>query len=87
MTLKDLIEIFISSDLKEMEIPTGNPNNTSVILYRYLKRRREKLNDFKHFVSIQKRPKSLLLQKHEFSLENTIVTLKDGTKVPLKEVI
>ena len=90
MTLKDLIETFISSDLKEMEILTENPNSTSVILYRYLKRRREFLGDFVHFISIKKKAKSLLLQKYEISseLENEVmVTLKNGTKVPLKEVI
>lgn len=87
MDIKDCAEKFLQNDWEEVEIPTKNPESSSVILWRYLKERREKLNDYNDRISIRKTKKSLVLRKCNDMVDESIVTLKDGTKVPLRDLL
>ena len=87
MNIRECTEKFLNGPLKEMEIPTDNPESSRVILWKYLKKRRERLKEFNERVSISKKEKSIVLKKYKEMTEEAIVTLKDGSKAFLKDVI
>ena len=87
MDIRECAEAFLQTEGDEIEIPTKNPESSSVILWRYLKERRERLNDYNDRICISKTKNSLILRRCKDLADEAIVTLKDGTKVPLRDLI
>ena len=86
MDIRDCVEKFILNPWNEIEIPTENPESSRVILWRYLKQRREAVKDFSSRISIAKKEKSIVLRKYKDLADESIVTLKDGSKVSLSSL-
>ena len=87
MDIRECTERFITSQWKKMEIPTDNPESSRVILWKYLKKRRERLKEFNERISISKKEKSIVLKKYKERPEEAIVTLENGDEVLLKDLI
>ena len=87
MDLRECAERFLASNWEEIEIPCNNPESSRVILWRYLKIRRERIGDYSNRISISKTRNSIILRKTKDLPDEAIVTLKGGTKVPLRDLL
>lgn len=83
------VDLFIEHpEFPTIDIPTEKPQSARVIAWREIKRYEKQTGrDLGIVISVPKDGSYITLTRQSNSLDGSIVTMRDGTRIPLKDLI